>query len=289
MSVQTGGLRGFFGDRVVGKERVFLFLVLPPLLLVTAGLVYVQVKPPARQAQRSTELQAAPEVRTPALTPNDLIRSLDEAEAMEMQAVTSGTPEDIQSACAAFEKIAASNPESDRAWGGLGRCLNAQQKYAEALRALDRACRLNVVEARHFAARGTARRAQGNFRGALADYGDSLRLKSGDPMVSNLILLLTLQMGDDGLYSQKLNTIARSLNEPPDATWAIAAVASEMRAGNFELAAALLRQAGGIMPEAQIQSLLKDPVFSDRRGQDFLEKFRSGAFAGTEQPAAVGN
>ncbi|TSA33412.1 MAG: hypothetical protein D4R65_07910 [Verrucomicrobiaceae bacterium] len=289
MAFQQGGLRGFFGDRVFGKERIFLFLVFPPLLLATIGLIYVQVKPPARPAQRSTEPQAVPVVRTPALTPVDLMRSLDEAEAMEKQAVASGSQEAIQSACTAFEKIAASNPESDRAWGGLGRCLNAQQKYPEALHALDHACRLNIVEARHFGARGTARRAQGDFRGALADYGDSLRLKSGDPMVSNLILLLALQMGDEGLYSQKLNGIARSLSKAPDATWAIAAVASEMRAGNFELAAALLRQAGGIMPEALIQSLLKDPVFSDRRGQDFLEKFRSGAFAGTEQPAAVGN
>jgi len=287
MGVQPGGLRGFFGDRVFGKERIFLFLILPPLLLVTVGLVYEQVKPPTRPAQHSTEPQAAADVRTPALTPVDLMRSLDEAEAMEKQAAASGSA--IQPACTAFEKITASNPESDRAWGGLGRCLNEQQKYAEALRALDRACRLNIMESRHFAARGTARRAQGNFRGALADYGDSLRLKPGDPMVSNLLLLLTLQMGDDGLYSQKLNGIAKSLSEAPDATWAIAAVASEMLAGNFELASTLLKQAEGIMPEDQIRRLLKDPVFSDRRGQDFLDKVRVGAFAAKEQAAPIGN
>lgn len=208
---------------------------------------------------------------------------------METQAAVIGSPEAIKSVCAAFEKIAASNPESDRAWGGLGRSLNAQQKYAGALHALDHACRLNIVEARHFAARGTARRAQGNLRGALADYGDSLRLKPGDPIISNLILLLTLQMGDDGLYSQKLNSIAKSLSEPPDASWAIAAVASEMRAGNFELAATLLKQAGGIMTEEQIRNLLKDPVFSDRRGQEFLDRVKAGAFASLDQPAAFGN
>ncbi len=289
MSVQPGGLRGFFGDRVFGQERVFLFLILPPLLLVTVGLVYEQVKPPTRPAQQSTESQAAADVRTPALTPVDLMRSLDEAEAMEKQAATSGSAEAIQSACTAFGKITASNPESDRAWGGLGRCLNEQQKYAGALRALDRACRLNIMESRHFAARGTARRAQGNFRGALADYGDSLRLKPGDPMVSNLLLLLTIQMGDDGLYSQKLNGIAKSLSETPDATWAIAAVASEMLAGNFELASTLLKQAEGLMPEDQIRRLLKDPVFSDRRGQNFLDKARAGAFAAKEQAAPIGN
>jgi len=289
MAFQQGGLRGFFGDRVFGKERIFLFLVLPPLLLGTAALIYAQLKPRMPSAARPAQFEPAAAVRTPALIPVDLMRSLDEAEAMEKQSMASGSPEAIQSACAAFEKIAASNPESDRAWGGLGRCLNAQQKYAEALHALDHACRLNIVEARHFGARGTARRAQGNLRGALADYGDSLRLKSGDPMISNLILLLSLQMGDEGLYSQKLNTIAKSLTEPPDATWAIAAVASEMRAGNFELAAALLKQAEGIMPEDQIRSLLKDPVFSDRRGQDFLDKARSGVFASLEQPTTIGN
>lgn len=289
MAFQQGGLRGFFGDRVFGKERIFLFLVLPPLLLGTTALIYAQLKPCVQLASRSAEFEPAATVRTPALIPVDLMRSLDQAEAMEKQATASASPEAIESACMAFEKIAASNPENDRAWGGLGRCLNAQQKYAEALRALDRACRLNIVEARHFGARGTARRAQGNLRGALADYGDSLRLKPGSPMVSNLILLLSLQMGDEGLYSQKLNSIAKSLTEPPDATWAIAAVASEMRAGNFERAATLLKQAEAIMPEDQIQSLLKDPVFSDRRGQDFLDKARSGAFASLEQPKTIGN
>lgn len=287
MRVQPGGLRGFFGDKVFGNERIFLFLVLPPLLLATIGLVYLQVKPLSRPAVRATEIELAVRVRAPALPPAELRRNLDEAEAMEKQAETG--PEAVKSACAAFEKITASNPESDRAWGGLGRCLNAQRKYAEALHALDHACRLNIVEARHFSARGTARRALGNLRGALADYGDSLRLKPGEPMVCNLILLLALQMGDGGLYSQKLNGIAKSLTEPPDATWVIAAVASEMRAGNFELAAALLKQAEGIIPENQIRTLLKDPVFSDRRGRDFLDKVGAGAFAAKEQPAPIGN
>lgn len=289
MSVQSGGLRGFFGDKVFGKERVFLFLFLPPLLLVTAGLIYVQLRPPARPAAPATDFEPKVLVRTPALIPVDLMRSIDEAEALERQAAGIGSPESIQSACAAFEKIAASNPESDRAWGGLGRSLNAQQRYPEALHALDHACRLHIVEARHFAARGTTRRALGDLRGALEDYGNSLRLKPADPMVSNLILLLALQMGDEGLYSQKLSSIAKSPAEAPDATWALAAVASEMRAGNFELAATLLKQAEGILPEDQIRSLLKDPAFSDRRGRDFLDKFTAGAFDSAEQSTPIGN
>lgn len=281
MRFQYGGLHEFFGCKVMGRERVFLFLILPSLLLGATALIYFVMTADHRPVSHVLESEERSASKMPPLIPAELMRSLGEAERMEKTAAAGDSPDAFQSPCEAFEKISASNPESDRAWGGLGRCLNARQKYPEALRALNKACRLNIMAAEHFSARGTTRRALGDLRGALADYGDALRLKPGDPMVSNLILLLALQMGDDGLYTQKLNVIARSLTAPPDATWVIAATASEMRAGNFELAASLLRQARQLLEQKQIQTLLNDPVFSDHRGKDFLDKVKSGAFTGS--------
>ena len=268
--------RDFFGCKMKGAERIFLFLVLPIALVSTAAVLYFWLKPPSvKKFAKAPQQNNAPLASPPRLDPQQIINALESAEQMEK----TGSPEAIEAARKAYEDLAASNPENDRVWGGLGRCLLAQKKFEESRRALDRACRLNVVRPEHFAARGSARRALGDLRGALTDYTDALHLKPIDPLVSNRMLLVAIQKENEQLYFLKLGGISKSRGNTPDATWVVGAAAKEMMGGNFFGAAGLLKQAETLLPAGQLQAILDDPVFASRRGEEFLRRYRAGEFA----------
>lgn len=275
MSARPGPIRQFFGCKVHGQERRFLFFVLPPILLATLAMLYLVLKEeavPARPPSPAGDV-AAPGRHGPPLEPLELIRSLEAAEAEE--ASGKNDAEIVLARKEMFEKLTASNPEIDRAWGGLGRCLLVAGQPDAALRALENACRLNVVEFRHFAARAEARRATGDLRGALTDYSDALRLRPGDVGCSNRILLLALEMELPELFEHKLSIINKSHGTKADATWVVGVAAREMCSGDFASGLALLQQAKGLIADPLLAQLFEDPVFSDRRGAEFLEKFRA--------------
>jgi len=267
--------QSFFGCKVHGGERKFLFFVLPPVLLATLAMIYLvmrgEVSAEAAGSDGGTVAAAVPHGQP--LEPMALIQGLETAEVAEKDA--GKDPQKLGKVFGLFEKLTASNPENDRAWGGLGRCLLLEGKPEAALHALDHACRLNVVEFRHFAARADARRATGDLRGAFADYSDALRLRPGDVEFSNRILLLTLELEQPELFEHKLSSINKSRGSQADATWVVGVAAREMQSGDFGSALALLQQARVLIAEPLLTHLLEDPVFSDRRGSEFLEKFRA--------------
>jgi len=257
----------------MGQERVFLFLIFPALMVaLMVGLYFLLAR----------EMMAAPADLSPALggnrhqshapplDPLELVRELEAAGALERSASTGSTPSGAEQAATIYEKILQRNPESDRAWGGLGRCLNAKRDFRGALRALDQACRLSVVEAGYFSARAESRRALGDLRGAVTDFSDSLRLRPGDVIVTNTILMVAVEAEDLLLYERKMGDIAKSRDAHADATWVMGAAAREMRSGNFEGARTFVRQARESLAPEQLKALLNDPVFWDRRGKEFL-------------------
>ena len=273
-------LRDFFGNKAVGGERVFLFLILPLLLLGTLGLIYgvlidEDVAPVASSAGDAKVVVG----KLPPLEPRELIRELESAEAQEKNAGPGGW----EALSARYQKLTGSNPENDRTWGGYGRCLLELGRADEALHALDHACLLNVVEARHFSARAAARRALGDQRGALADLSDSLRLRPGDSLVTNRLLFVALEVGGGGLFESKMSQINKARGSEPEATWVVGAVAREVTSGNFDAAIALMEQARLLLPEPHVQALLKDPIFGDRRGQEFLARVQAGQVAAAGQ------
>ncbi len=276
-------LGNFFGNRAVGGERVFLFLIVPLLMLGTFGFIYgvlihKDVAPVAESAEREQTVVA----RLQPLEPKALISELESAEAQEKDMGPGGWETLLER----YETLTRSNPENDRVWGGAGRCLMVLGQADEALHALDHACLLNVVEARHFSTRAAARRSLGDQRGALADFSDSLRLRPGDSLVTNRLLFVALEVGGAGLFESKMAQISKARGSEPEATWVVGAVAREVVAGNFDAAMGLMEQARELIPDQHLRALLKDPIFGDRRGREFLARVEAVRVAGTGQGIA---
>jgi len=270
-------LKDFFGNKAVGGERVFLFLILPVLLLGTLGLIYgVLIHEDVALVAESAEGEQVVVARLQPLEPKVLIRELESAEAQEKNVGPGGWETLLER----YQKLTGSNPENDRAWGGYGRSLLELGRADEALHALDHACLLSVVEARHFAARAAARRALGDQRGALADLSDSLRLRPGDSLVANRLLFVALEAGGASLFESKMAQINKARGSEPEATWVVGAVAREVAASNFDAAMGLMEQARELLPEQHLRALLEDPIFGDRRGREFLARVEAVRVAG---------
>jgi tetratricopeptide (TPR) repeat protein len=257
---------GFFKSKTKGGERITLFVVLPLVSVVTLAIIYFLLRE-ANQPRRESAppdqvvMTVSSEAR---LEPDVLLQKLVEAEDLEKQGAW-------EEARAAFATITNSNRENDRGWGGLGRCLLAEQKYREAAAALDHACRLNVVQPRHFAARGAARRALNDLKRAIRDFRDALSLDPGNALTANAVLFVTLEMNDADLFERTMSKL-RQANPGGQARWIMAVAASEMRNGTNESAVAAFKNASEILPPDQYQALAGDRIFSDKRSQDLIHK-----------------
>lgn len=266
------GIIQYFGDRTYGRERVFNLIGIPLALIVVAGLVYLTVaaqKPDAKSDNRPLAPQSSSSTR---LEPDELIRRLAETEQLENSLSSGRTNID---ALDAYRKLTWSNPESARAWGGLGRCLIASGDYREAVSALNRACELDLVNPGYLADRARARRAVRDLRGAIADYTSALRLKPGDPLISNRMLIVAIEMKDDKLYQARLASVELSTDPGKNPMSVVARVAGELKAGNTGGAKALLLRAPETLTKEQINDLLTDPVFSTKSGTEVIEAYRA--------------
>lgn len=259
-------LREYFGSKTKGRERITICLVLPVVLLLVTAAIYFLLRE-AKQPQRdspSTDQVVVPVSSGPPLEPDVLLQKLGEAEGLEKRGA-------FEEAEAAFAAITKSNRENDRGWGGLGRCQLAGKKYREAAAALDQACRLNVVNAGHFAARGNACRALNDLKHAIRDFRDALSLAPGNAITANAILFVALEMNDSDLYERSMAKI-RQENPAAEARWLMAAAAFEIRSGTGEGAVATFRRAAEILPEDQYRALAADRIFADKRSQDLIQK-----------------
>lgn len=259
-------IQDFFGSKTKRDERIILFLVLPLLAAITLACVYLLLHESKKAAREASSPDLSP-VRSaegqPRLEPAVLLQKLEEAENLENRG-------DFAGAKSIFASITGTNPESDRGWGGYGRSLLADKKYREAAAALDQACRLNVVQASHFAARGAALRAMNDLKHAIRDYRDALTLAPRNAQTSNTVLFVALEIGDVDLFERTLAKI-RQANPGAEADWILALAASEIRTGTNDAAVALFKKAAEILPGAQYQALISDRIFADKRSQDLIQ------------------
>lgn len=259
-------LQDMFGTKTKRGERITVLVILPLLSIATLACTWILVreatKPPPRDAVPAIQFPLPHTTAQTALEPPVLLRKLAEAEELEAHG-------SFEAAEAAFAAITMTNPESDRGWGGLGRTMIAGKKYREAVAALDQAIRQNLLSARHFAARGAARRELNDLKHAIRDYRDAWSLDPGNVLASNALLFVALEMRDPNLFDRTLEKI-REPNPGFEAGWVMALAVSEMRAGNSQEAVEILKKASKILPPAQYQELLSDRIFADKRSQDLI-------------------
>jgi len=261
-------LKKSFGSKTKRDDRITLFVVLPLVSALTLACIWFLFHeasmPAPNEAVPASPLPVPQTKAQPALEPAALLKKLAEAEALE-NGRAFGTAE------SAFAAITISNPESDRGWGGLGRSLLAGKKYREAAAALDQACRLNLLEAKHFAARGAARRAMNDLKHAIRDYRDALSLDPGNILTSNELLFVAIETNDTNLFERTMENVRRS-NPGAESRWIMSLAVSEMRSGNSKEAVEILKKASGRLPPDQYQALLADRIFADKRSQDLIRK-----------------
>ncbi|MFZ4776022.1 MAG: tetratricopeptide repeat protein [Terrimicrobiaceae bacterium] len=191
-----------------------------------------------------------------------MIRKVEEAEALEKTG-------DFRGSETAFAEIIKTNPENDRAWGGLGRSILAAGRYQEASDALDNACRLQVIDGRNFAARGAARRAMNKLKAAYQDFNDAQRLNPRDIQSSLAMLFVAIELEDYGLFDRtmvKLRSTARA-SQPE---WMLAEAAKELHIGENHNAQLLLEKASEGLPPEQYEALLSDRIFADKRSKALI-------------------
>ena len=261
-------IQNWFGSKTKRSERITVFVVLPLLSLATLGCIWILVreaaKPPPREVVPAIQSPSPRRTAESALEPAVLLRKLGEAEALERKGST-------DAAEAAFTAITATNPESDRGWGGLGRMLVVGKKYREAVAALDQACRLNLMEARHFAARGAARRAMNDLKHAIRDYRDALSLDPKNALTSNDLLFIAIETNDTNLFERTLEKV-REPNPGAESGWVMELAVSQMRTGNSAEAVGILKRASTLLSPGQYQELISDRIFADKRSQDLIAK-----------------
>lgn len=271
MSRSLRGILNFYGCKVRGSERIFLTFVVTPLVALTAaGIFHLFRNDPVQRNDMADNASQAPgsrEMRLP-LDPSVLIRKVEEAEALEKTG-------DFEKSQAAFVAITGTNPENDRAWGGLGRSLLAMGRYQEAAAALDRACHLQVIEARHFAARGAARRAMNDLKGSFQDLNDAQRLNPRDVRSSITLLFIAIELEDYDLFDRTMVRL-RATSPASQSGWIVAEAAKEMRIGENHDARLLLQKASETLPPEEYESFLADRIFANKRCKDLIASLEPG-------------
>ncbi len=259
-------MNSFFRCKVKGRERIFLFFVLPFLLLLTAVCVYLAAfsKPPQSTGETVAIIAPVQTKHLPPLEAAVLIENLKTAHAFE----ESG---EIARAEQAFLAITETNPENDRALGGLGRTRVALGSFKEAIPPLDRACRLDINGAGYYASRGIAKRGLKDLKGAYRDLNDAARLDPTDVLTANRLLFVIIEREDYPQYERTLEKIKGAGYTSSTNHWIIPSAYKEFLIGDVKKGKSLLREAKEALPPEQYQTLIKDPVFASKRGKEFLE------------------
>lgn len=256
----------FFRSKVKGRERIFLFIVLPLLLLLTAVCVYVVAFSKPQQSTGETAAIVAPveSKHLPPLEAAVLIENLKTAHSLE----ESG---ELARAEQAFLAITETNPENDRALGGLGRTRVALGSFKEAIPPLDRACRLDINGAGYYASRGIAKRGLKDLKGAYQDLNDAVRLDPRNVLTANRLLFVIIEREDYPQYERTLEKIKGAGHTSSTNHWILPSAYKEFLIGDVKQGKSLLREAKEALPPEQYQTLVKDPVFASKRGKEFLE------------------
>lgn len=249
-----------------GRERVFLFIVLPILLVLTGFSVYFVAFAKPQQPTGDTLTVIAPVQRKnlPPLVAAVLIENLQTAHTLEERG-------ELAAAEQAFLAITETNPENDRAWGGLGRTRVALGSFKEAIPPLDQACRIDINGARYFFWRGIAKRGVKDLKGAYRDLNDAVRLDPTDRLAANRLLFVIIERADYPQYERTLEKLKRSQFSSSSNYWLLPSAYKEFLIGDVNQGKSLLREASETLPPDQYLTLVQDPVFASKRGMEFLE------------------
>lgn len=268
-----------FRSRRHGRERLFVFVVVPLLLLGVAAVLLAmfslgqlrEKKSLPRAAGRPTAALAEALATPPpfeSLSKEDKVRTLDTAGGRAIEEKEYGKAVNF------FRTITELQPENAKAWNNLGAALLLADRIEESVRALARSISLDPEDPKVHANRANGLRKLGRLEEAISDQQEAVRRDPTDIVENNRLLLLRIEAGQaEAVQADVKASQAMELLEPERNT-IMAAVYLEILSGDIPRARATLIRAQGLLSPEDFKKLCADSAFA--RVQDKLTGLKSG-------------
>lgn len=264
----------YFQDPRFRRERIFWVLVIPLLIILLPGLVFLlyisQTEAPPTQTQEVSAITAEPPIDTPA-------GGLEEPPADPTAPWISAA----EKACLANDKASAANllqarsptPEdSVLLWELTTRLQALVGDTNGAMETCRRGIRNAPSQGLHYQM-ALLLRQQGKLEPALEELNQALSLAPGDAVLSNQRYLLLLQMGKDEQVRGEITAQISTPLPPPANAWIMGVAGLALQKGQYAEAAQLLEQARQVMDAPTFQRLLESPVLSRHQNQPEIFPF----------------
>lgn len=198
-----------------------------------------------------------------------------------LQAMQAG---DFDLALEQAKKILEARPGDEETWGKLAEIHRQMGDLSKAIAAYDHAMDLAAEPNEHyFYQRALLHRQLKDYPAALRDMKEAARLHPGSPDISNHLLILQLEGGEEeAALGTMRNNIAMNL-ETQKPMWLMALAAQLMREGSFAQARDALAVFKANVPPAVYASLAADPFFDPYRENSALHSLLQPA-APTPKP-----
>ncbi|MCX6969296.1 MAG: hypothetical protein NTV93_03960 [Verrucomicrobia bacterium] len=254
-------LRYYFEDPLYGRERRFLFIVLPLCLLIAAGIglaIYISHSQPAAPVEPAAPLPLLPAKPTTA-------ELIDKAK----KAYESGNTD---SALFGLAKIDLTTADSPVGWELAGLLREKEGDMTGAFESYSNGLATNP-SADLFYRRALVYRGWENLPAALADLDAANRLDPHDPLYTNERYLLLIQMGLKENVRAELTGFVTSGVRTDTKEWIFALAAIALENAQYNDAAETLGACREAFPPGTFSKLLKSPVMQRHQAQPEILPF----------------
>ncbi|MFZ4682001.1 MAG: tetratricopeptide repeat protein [Terrimicrobiaceae bacterium] len=265
-----------FNDPRWRQERLFLFIILPIVLVVTAAslvtLLWEKLLPVPETSPAPTSpppvAAVAAESSAPPPTSPPKTSDLDRGEA----ALNQG---DFVSARIFLNKALGATDSRSKAFNGLGLVEASSNNMEKAVANFTEAIAEESGNARYFYHRSEALRRLNRPQEALSDLQKARQLDPAEPLYPNKLLLARMEAGEKAavLREMKLNLELNLIAGQAD--WLAGAAAVEIDEDNIPHSIAFLQQLRTLVPPATFDQILKDRFFDTYRKNPEFSQFLS--------------
>jgi tetratricopeptide (TPR) repeat protein len=234
----------YFRDPRYRNERILLVVATPVVLVLIGGLVYLLAVVDRREPEKANIL-TADRVQENVAAPAD-VSALQQG----LDALSGGNHD------AARELfLSVQGRERAVALRNLAFISRLEGRHEEAVGFLNESIQIEPSALSYFL-RGDSQRSLGNLERARADIEEAAGRNPSEPVFSNALLLLRLEMGETEKVQETLQLRASLGLASTVPSWVLAAAALSLANNENEEAAILLRQSFSALPESDFDLLL---------------------------------
>ena len=171
-------------------------------------------------------------------------------------------------------QILEANPQDVDAWNRLGWIYKKRGDLPKALEAYDQTVNLPSEQKDYYLyQRALLHRQMKDYPSALRDMKQSAELNFSSVGVSNMLLILQIEGGEEDQAVRTMNSNAAMNLESQKPAWFLGLAAKLMKDGDFGQARDALATFKQSVPQDVFAELIDDPFFEPYRGQPALQSF----------------